>query len=202
MKKIFILFLVVLGVGMTSRVDAQIFSLNYRMSAPLKDSHDFISKMSFRGFSVDYHHFLCEHFAVGLNIGWNAYYKHLDYHTNNFMLNGEKVTITGDQFRYLNVVPIMASLRYQITKGDAAVLPYIGIGVGTNWAESRLEIGDFVAKEKGWQFAFAPEVGMIIPFSDTVGLNLAAQYQYSVKASGLPKLQDLGVKVGLAINLN
>lgn len=201
MKKIFII-LILLAVGLIGRVDAQIFTFNYGMAAPMGDSHDFISKMSFRGLSADYHYYLSEHFAVGLSLGWNTYYKHLDYHTNNFLMGGEKVTVTGDQFRYLNVVPIMVGIRYQFTKGDAAVLPYAGIGIGTNWAESRLEIGDLVAKEKGWQFAFAPEAGIIIPFSDHVGMNIAAQYRYSVKGAGLPALQDFGIKVGLALNLN
>ncbi len=200
MKKIIsILFLFVLCYA--GRVDAQVFSLNYRMSAPLGESHDFVSKMSFRGIAADFQYFVSEHIAVGFNLGWNTYYKHLDYHTNNFLLNGEKVTITGDQFRYLNVVPLLANVRYQFTKGDAAVLPYVGLGIGTNWAETRLEIGDLVAEEKGWQFAVAPEIGLIIPFSDHVGMHVGAQYQYSVKASGLPTLQDLGVKVGLAFNL-
>lgn len=201
MKKIFMicLLLYVVAIG---RTNAQILTVNYRMAAPLGNSHDFISKMSFRGMSTDYHYYLSEHFAVGLSLGWNTYYKHLDYHTNNFMLRGEKVTITGDQFRYLNVVPVLVSARYQFTKGDAAVLPYIGVGIGTNWAESRLETGDFVAKEKGWQFAVAPEIGMIIPFCDWVGMNIGAQYQYSAKANGLPDLQDFGVKVGLAFNLD
>lgn len=201
MKKIFII-LIVFSVGMISRANAQVFTLNYRMSAPLKDSHDFISKMSFRGMSADYHHYLSEHFAIGLSLGWNTFYKHLNYQTNNFIMDGEKVTITGDQFRYLNIVPIMASVRYQFTKGDAAVLPYVGVGIGTNWAETRLEIGDLLAKEKGWQFAVAPEIGMIIPFSEHVGMNVAAQYHYGAKTGDLPALQNFGVKVGLALNLN
>ena len=201
MKKIFISILVMLTVGMVSPIFAQTLNLNYRMSAPLGDSHDFISKMSFRGASMDYHYYLTERLAVGASVGWNTYYKHCDYKTNNFIMNGEKVTITGDQFRYLNVVPIMASVRYFFTDGNAAILPYAGLGIGTNWAETRLEVGDLVAKEKGWQFAFAPEVGFIVPFSEHVGLNLGAQYQYSVKASGLPTLQDFGIKIGLSLSL-
>lgn len=62
----------------------------------------------------------------------------------------------------------------------------------------RLEVGDLLAKEKGWQVTFAPEVGVVVPFSESVGLNVGAQYRYSVKASGLPTLQDLGIKVGLS----
>lgn len=200
MKKIYIL-LILFSIGIIDRADAQILNINYRMAAPLGDSHDFISKMSFRGGDLEYHHFISEHWTVGVSVGWNTYYKHLDYKTNNFILNGEKVSITGDQFRYLNVVPVLANIRYHLTKGDATVLPYVGMGIGGNWAETRLEIGDLLAKEKGWQFALAPEAGLIIPFCEQVGLNLAVQYQYSVKTDNLPALQDLGVKVGIAFNL-
>lgn len=171
MKKIYIL-LILFSVGIIDRADAQILNINYRLSTPLGDSHDFISQMSFRGGDLEYHHFISAHWTVGLSIGWNTYYKHLDYKTNDFILNSEKVSITGDQFRYLNVIPVLADIRYHLTKGDAAVLPYVGMGIGCNWAETRLEIGDLLAKEKGWQLALAPEAGLIIPFCEQVGLNL------------------------------
>lgn len=105
MKKIIMILLVVFGLGVGSRAQAQMLNLNYQMSLPLGDQHDFISKMSFRGFSMDYHYFLSERLAVGASLGWNTLYKHLDYATGHFTMNGEKVTISGDQFRYLNVVP-------------------------------------------------------------------------------------------------
>lgn len=198
MKKIFMMIIVVFGISVGGQ--AQMLNLNYQMSLPLGDQKDFISKMSFRGASMDYHYFLTERWAVGASLGWSTLYRHLDYTTGNFRLDGENVTISGDQYRYLNIVPVMASFRYYFTDGDAVVLPYAGIGLGTNWAEMRLEVGDLVAQEKGWQFAFAPEIGLVVPFSECVGLNVGAQYRYSVKASGLPTLQDLGIKVGLSFN--
>lgn len=200
MKKIFIILLIISGMGMMGRLNAQVLNLDYNMSVPLGDSHDFVSKMSFRGFSLDYHQFVTEHWGFGLKFGWNTYYKHLDYTTGNFLLGGKDVTITGDQFRYLNVAPLMASVRYQFTKDDAFFLPYVALGIGTNWAETRLEIGDLVAQEKGWQFAFAPEVGVIIPFCEWVGMHVGAQYHYSAKTSRLPALQDISFKVGLAFH--
>ena len=64
MKKIIMILLVVFGLGVGSRAQAQMLNLNYQMSLPLGDQHDFISKMSFRGFSMDYHYFLSERLAV------------------------------------------------------------------------------------------------------------------------------------------
>ena len=61
---------------------------------------------------MDYHYFLSERLAVGASLGWNTLYKHLDYATGHFTMNGVKVTISGYHFRYLNVVPLMASVRY------------------------------------------------------------------------------------------
>lgn len=198
MKKLFILLAVLTGAGIFHTTEAQLLNLNYRMSAPLGDSHDFISRMSFRGASASYHHFVTERLAIGLELSWTTHYKHLEDATNNFLLGDEKVTITGDQFRYLNVVPLLVSGRYFFTDEDALICPYAGIGIGTNWAETRLEVGHFVAKEKGWQFAIAPEIGCIIPFNEMIGLNIGAQYRYSAKASGLPSLQDVGIDVGLS----
>ena len=199
MKKFYIIFLIILGAGMMRQAYAQMLDINYKMAVPFGDEHDFIQKMSFRGISVDYYYFLTEHFAIGASVEWNTLYKHFGDETGHFLMDGEKVTITGDQFRYLNVVPILASARYYFTGENTAIRPYVGIGIGTNWTERRLEVGDLVAKEKGWQFACAPEIGIMIPFGECVGMNMGAQYRYSVNASGLPALQDLGIKVGLSL---
>ena len=93
MKKIIMILLVVFGLGVGSRAQAQMLNLNYQMSLPLGDQHDFISKMSFRGFSMDYHYFLSERLAVGASLGWNTLYKHLDYATGHFTMNGETVSV-------------------------------------------------------------------------------------------------------------
>ena len=118
MKKIIMILLVVFGLGVGSRAQAQMLNLNYQMSLPLGDQHDFISKMSFRGFSMDYHYFLSERLAVGASLGWNTLYKHLDYATGHFTMNGEKVTISGDQFRYLNVVPPVSYTHLTLPTSD------------------------------------------------------------------------------------
>ena len=68
MKKIIMILLVVFGLGVGSRAQAQMLNLNYQMSLPLGDQHDFISKMSFRGFSMDYHYFLSERLAVRMEM--------------------------------------------------------------------------------------------------------------------------------------
>lgn len=199
-KNIYLLFTILtLGIALPSQ--GQILNLNYQMGIPLGDSKDFINKMSFRGASLDYHHFVTDRFAVGVNVGWNTFYKNPKYVTDNFTLHGKPVTITGDQFRYLNTITLMASGRYFFTDEDAVVCPYAGLGIGTNWGETRLEVGHYVAKEKGWQFAFSPEIGCLIPFCEHVGLNIGANYFYSAKASGLPALQHFGIKIGLSFML-
>ena len=42
MKKIIMILLVVFGLGVGSRAQAQMLNLNYQMSLPLGDQHDFI----------------------------------------------------------------------------------------------------------------------------------------------------------------
>lgn len=201
MKKIYIILLVSLTFGMTNGLRAQILNLNYQTAIPLGDSRDYINNMSFRGAGIDYHHFLTDRLAIGGQLSWNTYYKNPGYVTSNFMLNNDKVTITGDQFRYLNVVNLMASGRYFFTNKNAAICPYAGMGIGTNWGETRLEVGHYVAQEKAWQFAVAPEIGCIIPFCDFFGFNIGAKYQYRAKARSLPALQHFGINIGFSLML-
>lgn len=200
MKKFIFIIGVAIGLFAASSSQAQLLNINYQMAAPSGESKDFINRMSFRGISIDYHHFVTNRLAVGLDIEWNTFYKNPKYKTDHFKLNGDPVTITGDQFRYLNVVPLLASARYFFTGENSAIYPYAGLGIGANWAETRLEVGHYVAEKDGWQFAIAPQIGCMIPFCEYVGAHIGVKYFYSVKTDDLPALQHVGIEAGLSFS--
>lgn len=183
---------------------AQMLNLNYQISLPLKDVKDFTDKASFRGFDVEYHHFLGEYFSVGAAIGWNVYYQDKENVSGNFMFRGNEnvYTITGNQYRYINTVPMLAIGRYYFTDTESAVRPYLGLGIGTSWTEKRLEVGQFSSTISRWQFAVSPEIGLYIPVSDQFGFNLGARYNYATKAAHgrVPEIQSVTFNIGIALS--
>lgn len=201
MKKIIILAICFLGLSPLAK--AQMLNLNYQISLPLNQVKDFTDRASFRGFDIEYHQFLGEKVSVGASIGWDVYYKDKDHATGNFSFKGSNniYTITGNQYRYINFVPMLAVGRYYFTDKSSAVRPYIGLGLGTSWTERRLEVGQFSSTISRWQFAMAPEAGMYIPVSDQFAFNLGARYYYATKAAHgrVPEIQQVSFNFGIIL---
>ena len=163
MKKLLIIAICLFG--LSPFLKAQMLNLNYQISLPMNQVKDFTDKASFRGFDIEYHQFLGDQFSIGAAIGWDVFYKDKKHTPGNFRFNGNSnvYTITGNQYRYINTVPMLAIGRYYFTDNTTAVRPFVGLGIGTSWTERRLEVGQFASTISRWQFALAPEVGMYIP---------------------------------------
>ena len=172
MRKLLIISLILFG--LSPLVKGQMLNLNYQMSVPLGKMNDYAGKMSFRGMDLEYHHFLNEKFSIGGMIGWNTFYKDKGKLTGDFLFKGSKDihTITGYQYRYINTVPIMVMGRYWLTDQNTMFRPYLGLGLGTSWTELKTDLGQFTATNARWQFAFAPEIGTIIPVNDQFAFNI------------------------------
>lgn len=201
MKKL--LIIAVCLFGLSPFLKAQMLNLNYQISVPMNQVKDFTDKASFRGFDIEYHQFMGERFSVGAAIGWNVYYKNKDNATGNFMFQGNDnvYTITGNQYRYINTVPMLAIGRYYFTDANSMIRPYAGLGIGTSWTEKRLEVGQFASTVSRWQFAMAPEVGMYIPVTDQLAFNVGARYTYGTKAAHgrVPEIQSFTFNFGIIL---
>lgn len=201
MKKILIIALCLFG--LSPLLKAQLLNLNYQISLPMNQVKDFTDKASFRGFDLEYHHFLAEQFSLGAAIGWDVYYKDKKNATGNFRFNGNDniYTITGNQYRYINFVPMLAIGRYYFTDRSTAVRPYAGLGLGTSWTEKRLEVGQYASTISRWQFAMAPELGMYIPVTDQFAFNVGARYYYATKAAHgrVPEIQQFSFNFGIIL---
>lgn len=197
MRKLLIISLILFG--LSPLVKGQMLNLNYQMSVPLSKVNDYTGKMSFRGMDIEYHQFLGEKFSVGGMIGWNVFYKDKGKLTGDFTFKGNTDihTITGYQFRYINTVPIMAIGRYYFTEQNSRFRPYAGVGIGTSWTEMKLDLGQFSSTESRWQFAFAPEIGTLIPVNDQFGFNIGAKYMYGTKSGNVEAMQNFTISIGI-----
>lgn len=203
MRKLLIIAIILFS--MSPLLKAQMLNLNYQISVPFGDLKDYTDKTSFRGMDLEYHHFLGqnERFSLGAAIGWNTYYKNYNNLTSDYMFSGSDAvyTITGNQYRYMNTVPMMAIGRYYFTDANSGIRPYFGLGVGTSWTEKRLEIGQFSSTISRWQFAMSPEIGMYVPLSDMFALNFGAKYNYATEAAHgkVPEMQSISFNIGLIL---
>lgn len=201
MKKLFIIAICL--IGLSPLLKAQMLNLNYQISVPIGDLKDYVDKASFRGFNLEYHNYLSERVSLGIAIGWDVYYQDKKNATGNFRFSGNDdiYTMTGNQYRYVNTVPMLLVPRYYFTDQNTSVRPFAGLGIGTSWTEKRLELGQYASTISRWQFNIAPEIGMYVPINDQFALNFGAKYAYATKASHgrIPAMQYFTFNIGIIL---
>lgn len=170
----------------------KLIGLNYSISFPFGDTHDYINKTSFRGVGFDGRWFISDHVSAGFSADWHTFYKNVGQISEN---NGTTTT-TAYQYRYINDIPIMLTGHYY-TGISGSQRFYAGAGIGTAWAEQRTDRGIYTNTTSNWHFAVAPEVGVLVPLGLTKVANVSAQYHYSPKSGDSMDYSYMSLKLGL-----
>ncbi len=178
MKRIIVILVVVLMLPAAAWAQSSMFTVNWDVSFPTGDTKNYISNTSFRGASFEGMKFINDNVAIGGVFGWEVFKEK----ESNITWEGNGVTVTGTQVRYLNMLPLLVVSRYYL-KGLDEVAPYVGLGIGTYNSLQRTEIGLVAFVNNNWHLGFAPEAGIFIPMNFNMGMNLAAKYQYAVKSN-------------------
>ncbi len=195
-NKIFLtgIFVVLLGISSFGQ-GGGIWNFDWNMGFPMGDTKDFIGQPSFRGFSIEGRGFVTQSIAIGGIGGYSVFYENLGFVTT-VSEDGTK-SIYGYKRRYLNTMPLMVTGHYYFSQGQ--IQPYIGVGVGTYYIESRDFMGIYYTQGKDWHFGFAPEVGVVMPFgSGNTGLNVNFKYNMAAKTKNNPSYSWLGINIGIS----
>ncbi|MCF6170326.1 MAG: hypothetical protein L3J66_05035 [Bacteroidales bacterium] len=171
-----------------------IWNFDWDMGFALGSTKDFIDQPSFRGFSIEGRGFVTDNMTIGGQAGWQTFYQSFGWVTEEL---GETGKIYGYKRRYLNFIPIMASWDYYFMPGN--IMPYVGLGLGTYYIESRNFMGIYYLEGRDWHFGLAPEVGVAIPFgSGTTGVNINFKYNWAAATKDNPSYSWLGINIGLS----
>jgi len=195
MKTMRIVLGVALLLGVTAEARAQdwYWGGGYSIGVPLSDTKDFTSSTSFRGVVLEGRKMVNEHVTAGLSFGWNVFDRQLD--TTTVFESG--AAIGGNQWRYTNAFPLYANVHYYLGEANS-LRPFIGANVGTIYTERRVDINLYSLSEDAWQFAFAPEVGVVFPLGWVVRGFASARWNYSLEGSGVPSQQYVSFNIGVA----
>jgi hypothetical protein len=194
-RNIFLTFLFGVTISISSFAQGGgIWNFNWDIGFPIGETSDFIAKPSLRGFAIEGRGYLNDRFLVGGRFAWNTFYENEGWVTEDIT---ETVTINGYSRNYMNVIPIMVTGHFEF--GYGAVLPYIGIGLGTYYIESRDYLGIYYAQDKAWHFGVYPEIGAVIPFgSGNTAFNINAKYNYAAKTKDVSAQSWISLGVGLS----
>jgi hypothetical protein len=190
MKKIFII--AILSVfTVVAYSQSGITSLTYSMGFGTGNMHDYISKASFRGFTVDYRGLVRSNVGLGVELGWNVFYDELpdaEYDYRN-------LTLSGKQWRTTNHFPILLGADYYFNP-DADMTPFAGFGLGTMYSLQNTDMSLYTLEKDAWQFAIRPEVGLIFKPAPGVGFNISSKYYYGFKGGELDAQGFFTINVG------
>jgi hypothetical protein len=171
--KIISTFILIVVLSFAAYGQEYMTTLTYNISAPAGETASFIESPSYLGLSFDGRKFLLSAISVGFYTGWQVFYENI-----NTPIEINQGTISGNQYRYMNVFPIMLNMHLYIGP-DQCFRPYVGINAGAYFTWKRLNIGVLTEEEKKWVLGVAPEVGMTVPIGD-VHLNLGMKYNYAM----------------------
>jgi hypothetical protein len=186
-----IITLIVLFFALSLSAQDVIWKMTYDVAFPFSSTKEFADQVSWRGAALDVDRLVNDNLAIGLGFSWSTFVeKESDsyYEGNNLLLHGTQV-------RYINTVPLLA--RFSYYKPLDVVDTYFTLGVGTTWQELRREIGTFAFTGSYWQFALAPEIGVLFPVGNTF-MTAKVRYLHSFETSDAPALSYLAIGLGFA----
>ena len=172
---------VLLAVVLAQPVSAQAIdewatNISYSPVMGVGDTKDFIDGLSWRGVTLDFEKGVTSSFTVGGSAGWHVL---ADESSGTSKFEGGAAT--GTAFRYMNAVPLFLTATYFAGQPDMT-RPFIGIGAGTIWAESRTDAGVFFSEESNWHAGFMGEAGISMQRPDGT-MTLAVRYNYALETN-------------------
>ncbi|NND78584.1 MAG: outer membrane beta-barrel protein, partial [Maribacter sp.] len=140
------------------------FIINWEVAIP--NNSNYVTKTSFSNGRAEYRYLYNDQFAIGASIGWNSFSEKVDrqlYETPD----GSNAVFT-DLIRQVYKLPISLDGYYYIGAGED-FRPYVGLGLGANYAQQEVYYNVFVTEDKNWGFLARPEIGAQYMFSRDMG---------------------------------
>ena len=201
-KLLFISLLALTGVanaqissGNVAIIDRDMFILNWEIAIPTNS--DVLNKTSFTNGRLEYRHLVTNQFAFGVSLGWYSFDEKIDqqlYETED----GASAVFT-DLIRQVYQLPFSANGYYYFTSAED-FRPYVGLGLGANYAEQEAYFNVFVVRDSNWGFYARPEIGAQYFFNRGFGLIGYVSYNYATNSSeffDVSNLSHIGIGLGI-----
>lgn len=173
------------------------FFLGYEAAFP---GGDFISKPSWVGGRAEYRHMIKPNISFGIGMSWNSFEDYVPRTT--YQKPDGTGAVTTDLVKDIYTVPITASLHYYFN-GGKQITPYVGLGLGTQYSDQNLYFNIFSIGENNWGFVARPEIGLLHPVNDAIGLYLSAAYNYATNKNetlGIDNIPHFAIGIGFVFN--
>lgn len=175
-------------------------TLNYSIAQPLGSLSDYAKNTSFRGWMAGFNYSINDRLSVGAKVGFSDFYERVP----RAVYPGKGEDISAVQTRTLQTIPVLATVQYNLTGPESAVIPYVGAGIGTANLNYEKYWGEFVEKQNKWAFQVSPEAGINIPLGkySPVMLNANLQYNYApYKYNEISNFNSIQANIGVKFHI-
>lgn len=197
MKNLYILvFLFISAVTQSfGQIGENYITLHYSTGVGMGSTNDLVSKMSFRGASFEYKKFVSSDVvALGFDFNWNVLYEKKSYDTYTI----GTASLSGTQYRSINILPFMATVDYFFADQDHIVQPFVGLGLGPVHTMENVDMGLYRYNNKEWHMGIKPQVGIWYSLNEATKLSLSSEFLYAFKTSDTAKREMLTFNIGFA----
>ena len=166
--------------------------LSYEFATPTGNTKDFVDRFSSRGAHLDISLELSYAFNLELSAGLNSF---------NAVKQGVLATTDGDvsgkQFRYLNVIPLMGGFAFHIPLGHGSRF-WAGVNGGAAYFDRIVDIGLNEYSLSDWQWGVQPHVGLAFGLGDGgTALFFDGRWNYFWERHGIPSQTYWSFGVGI-----
>ena len=171
-----------------------LWGITWNVSIPFGDTKDFVDQVSFRGIGLHARKFTDDEYSYGFTTSWNVFY---EKSTDTWQQPDADGAISGTQLRDINAVPLYVN-AHRYWGDEIGFRPFLGLNVGLLYSYRRLDMGMYTWNDDKWQFALAPDVGVLFPYSSFLGF-AGARYNYAFKSGDFEAQQYLEMYVGFGL---
>jgi outer membrane protein W len=203
MKKFIILTTIIcLGSFATgyAQKGSSFFGLSWEVAVPSNNAY--LSKTSWAGGRIEYRHMIKKDISLGIGMSWNSFDQYVGQKT--YTGNGGASAVTTDMIRQIYTLPLTALVHYYPSTNGKTFKPFVGLGIGAQYAEQNSYFNIYQLSNNNWGFALRPEIGanyMLaseISILGTVGYNWASNKNDGL---GLTSLSQFTFNLGLGWKL-
>jgi len=167
--------------------------LSYEFAVPRGETKEYIDRFSSRGAHLDASFELSYAFNLELSAGLNSF----NAAKQGVLTTTDGQDVSGKQFRYLNVIPLMAGFAFHVPLGHGSRI-WAGVTGGAAYFDRVIDLGLNEYTLSDWQWGVQPHVGIAFGLgADGTALFFDGRWQYFWERHGLPPQQYFSFGVGL-----
>ncbi|OYT17789.1 MAG: hypothetical protein B7C24_00570 [Bacteroidetes bacterium 4572_77] len=187
------LLLLLISFGSFAQKEKEVFiSASWSTAVPMGAMTDYVKVATGRGFQIDISQSITENIFYGGNMGWQMFYEEgMAMHTI------ENVTATALQRNTINAIQLMGFSRFYFVTSATKIKAYLNMEIGATFIANESKFWKYIAQEMEWHFALSPGVGIDIPASENLGINIYMKFPNSFKSNGSDHYMWINTGIGM-----